>query len=495
MKTRRGKKTPKAKKSVKRAKPSKTSTRRYEGAAKTKRLSRWTTPSSSANDALASGISTLRNRARDLRRNNPYAAKAVQVITSNVVGHGIKTQFRRAQGGDVSELERQWRAWAGTTEIDFDGRNNIFGLQRLVMDAVVESGEVLIRRRVNSAKEFPLQFQVLESDFLDTNKTESTSSGGYIIQGIEFDSQGRRVAYHLYETHPGETTTGAAFSLKSNRVPVDEIFHVYRMDRPGQARGVTWLAPVIVRLRDLDDFEDAQLVRQKIAACFTAFVRDIGPDMTDADEDCDEVELGERLEPGIIEHLPNGKEIQFANPPEVQNYNQYVSANLRSIAAGVGVTYEALSGDYSQVNFSSARMGWLEFGRNLRTWRRGVMVDLFLDPVAKAFLGFASILGAGTEEVSAFHVAPSREHIDPAKEVPAAIESVRAGFSTLSDELMALGKDPEEHFEQFKKDLDTLDQLGLKLESDPRVKPGEGDGSTDSGGEENVSTQDQSSET
>lgn len=449
----------------------KSSTRKYEGASKSKRLSRWLTQSTSANAEVGTGIITLRDRARDLRRNNPYAAKGIQVITSNVVGHGIQTQFRN---GNADILETMWKEWAESKNIDFDGRNNIYGLQRLVMDAIAESGEVLIRKRFNAAMKFPLQYQVLESDFLDIQKSEAkTQDGNIIIQGIEFDPQGRRVAYHLYESHPGGYDQQFFFStLKTNRVPASEVLHVFRVDRPGQARGVSWLAPVIVRMKDLDDFEDAQLMRQKVAACFTVFVRDISADFTDQDEECDD-DLGDKVEPAMIEHLPPGKTVEFANPPAVQGYSDYTSTVLRGIAAGLGVTYESLTGDLSRTNFSSARMGWIEFSRNVQTWREHIMYAHFLDHAAKDFMETAAIMGVRTEGTTFVHVPPKREMIDPTKEVPATIEAIRAGLTTLSDEIMAQGKDPEEHLEQYQKDMAMLDELGLKLESDPRVGKGQ----------------------
>lgn len=452
--------------STKKDKPE-TKKRRYEGAGKSKRLSRWRAPATGPNDALIGGLTTLRNRARDLRRNNPYAAKAIQVISSNVVGVGIQTQFRGENLDAVKALEAEWKLWAESRAIDFDGRNDIYGIQRLIMEAVAESGEVLVRRRVNRRLPMPLQYQVLESDFLDTTKTEVATSGNYIIQGIEFDAQGRRIAYHLYESHPGETgDINSKFTLKSNRVPADQILHIFRQDRPGQARGITWLAPVIVRLKDLDDYEDAQLLRQKIAACFTAFVRDLSADITDEDEECDP--LSERVEPGLIEMLPPGKTVEFSKPPEVTGYNDYTSTVLRSIAAGIGLTYEALTGDLSRVNFSSARLGWLEFGRNLKVWREGVMISHCLTPFADDFLNYQSLMGRSIDGISYIHVAPNREMIDPTKEVPATVDAIKAGLMTLSDAIMATGQDPQAHLEQYKKDMDNLDVLGLKLTSDPR---------------------------
>jgi lambda family phage portal protein len=445
--------------------------RRYEGAAKTKRMKNWFTSSGSANTEIAQGLVTLRDRSRFLVRNNPFAARAVQAISTNVVGKGIQTQFRSANANEIiSPPEVLWKSWAQSKEFDFDNRHDIVGMQRIIMRSVAESGEVLIRKRYDKKLTFPIQYQILESDFLDHTKSNTnTADGNTIIQGIEFNKQGKRVAYWLYEAHPGgydEAFRGAA--LVSNRVPSDQIIPIYRQDRPGQVRGVPWASPIIVRLKDLDDYEDAQLVRQKIAACFTAFVQDIGSDFSD-EQPVEDQELSDKLEPGQIEFLPTGKTIQFASPPELANYDQFTKNVLRSIAAGYGLSYEVLTGDLSMVNFSSARLGWIEFQRNIDVWRKEIIIDSFLEEVVKDFKQIASIQGFDFSKYNAVHTPPKRELIDPTKELNAIETSIRNGLSTWSEELMAMGKDPQEHFAQYKKDQDLIDSLGLKLDSDARL--------------------------
>lgn len=459
--------------------------RRYEGASKGKRLSGWKTNSSDANTVVGASLVELRNRSRDLRRNNPYAAKAIQVIASNVVGTGIVTQFRDSgEREDADILESHWADWAETKAIDFEGRMNIYAMQGMVMEAVAESGECLLRRRINVALKYPIQYQILEPDFLDTTKTEAKlENGGFILQGIEFSSQGQRKAYWLFHTHPGGIDSGAfRGGMESHRVPVEEIQHIFRADRPGQARGVPWATPVMVRLKDFDDMEDAQLMRQKIAACFTAFVQDISHEFYPTDEDADlmggsdehgednDITYGERLVPGLIEELPRGKTVTFADPPAVNNYHEYSSTVLHAIAAGYGITYEALTGDYSQVNFSSGRMGFLEFHRNIKIWQERIIISQMLEPIVADFKMMLEIQGEIVSEVKHVHVAPPREMIDPTKEVPMMIEEIRSGLDTLTDKLLARGKDPKKHLEQYAKDLGILDELGIKLTSDPRVE-------------------------
>jgi len=449
--------------------------RKYEGASKSKRMRNWRTDSTSANSAIYGSLETLRNRSRDLKRNNPFAARGLQAIATNTVGKGIRTQFRdKNSDAPTNPAEELWKPWAESKVFDFDGRYDIFGFQRMIMQAVPESGEILIRKRFNRKLDFPLQYQILEADFLDTDKTQfQTTNGNTIIQGIEFDQDGKRVAYWIFEQHPGAFyEQNQLTSLVSKRVPASEIRHIFRQERPGQARGVPWLAPVMVRLKDLDDYEDAQLMRQKIAACFTAFVQDISADVFDSNEGdkATSPDLSERVEPGLIEFLPTGKTVTFSAPPEVANYDQFTKNVLRSVAAGLGLSYEVLTGDLSEVNFSSARLGWIEFMRNLEVWRKELVVDSFLASVVDDFIEVCKILGKDFSQMTPVHTPPRREMIDPTKEIAAAEASIKAGLSTWSEELMALGKDPEEHFAQYAKDKKMIDTYQLKLTSDASVE-------------------------
>ena len=436
--------------------------RKFEGASKAPRNSGWKTGSGDANAQIKGDLATLRERSRDLRRNNPYAHKIIEVITNNVVGKGILTDVKPAAVDDF------WKDWAYSTACDYDGRHDLKGLQRLIMDAVVESGEVIIRKRVTAGLKYPFQYQVLESDFIDSSYTKTAQNkDNYVVQGIEFDADGRRVGYHLYETHPGSFDR-IKNTFKSNYIPASEVIHIFRQERPGQVRGVPWMAPSMMRLKDLDDYEDAQLMKQKVAACFTAFVHDI-----DGSQDCDDTSTvdddGSKIQPAIIEHLPPGKTISFANPPSVENYREFTSSQLRAISAGVGISYESFSGDLSEVNFSSARMGWLEMGRNVDAWRESLILNLFMREVVSDFKKMMLLIGKQVPADAGFtHIPPRREMIDPSKEVDAMLKLVRAGFDSRDAMITSLGRDPDEVYSGIKAGNDKADELGLILDSDPR---------------------------
>ncbi len=179
-------------------------TRAYEGAKPGRRTEGWIAPGTGANAELGPALSRLRARSRDLVRNNPYAAKAVQALVSNMVGTGLMPRARTSDGGLTGEADRLWAQFAA--ECDADGLTDFAGLQALIVRALVESGEVLVRlrpRRLSDGLVVPLQLQVLEPDHLDAGRSEELPGGGYILQGVEFDPIGRRVAYWLFPRHPG----------------------------------------------------------------------------------------------------------------------------------------------------------------------------------------------------------------------------------------------------------------------------------------------------
>jgi lambda family phage portal protein len=433
---------------------------RYEGASVGRRYDGWNTVTSgSANAEVYAGIARLRDRSRDLVRNNWAAARAVSVIANNVVGAGI------IPSSTSPGIEAALIAWADTTLCDADGLLNLYGLQSAIMRTVVESGECLVlRERRTTSEGLPLLFQlrVLEGDYIDTLVDGPMPNGNRAIQGVEFDQRGRRVAYHLFESHPGDQLwTGLRSGTR--RVPASEVVHVYRPDRPGQVRGVPWLSPVILKLRDFDEYEDAQLLRQKIAACYTAFVRrpDVGVPV-------DAGALGERVEPGMIELLAPGEDVTFGQPPGVDGYADYSRITLREIASGIGLTYEALTGDLSQVNFSSARMGWLEFQRSIDHWREHILRPMFLDRVASWIVDSAELQGFGAATDVIRWTAPRREMINPVDEIKAAQDAIRAGLTSRAEEIRKLGRDPLDVYREIQEDNAEADRLGLVLDTDPR---------------------------
>jgi lambda family phage portal protein len=425
-----------------------------------------------ADPADATGAAARRERlayiSRDMIRNTPYAARIRDVITNNVVGDGIIPKIRapkamQRQGLDL--IERHF----DTPAIDAAGRLNLYGLQRLAMSTIVESGEVLIRlrrRQLSDGLPLPFQLQVLEPDHFDTTRTGELPNGNELREGIEFDRLGRRVAYHLWQEHPGKATgVIRAARVQSRRVPADQVLHVYRLDRAEQIRGVPWMAAVALNLQDLGDYMDAELMRQKIAACFAAFRTSM-----DGAVDEDGANLAGTLRPGAIMQLAPGEDIKFGTPPLTNGISEFPRMVLQSVAAGVGITYESLVGDLSNVNFSSARMGRTEMDRMVNSWQWTMMIPQMMQPIGRWFLD-AWVLQSGSPRVSDARVEwvpPHRILVDPTREVPALRDQVRAGFKSRQAVIRELGFDPERLIEEQIEDRESADAAELQFDSDPR---------------------------
>jgi lambda family phage portal protein len=440
-------------------------------AATTGRRSKSWFPDASDADAAGGRRSRLAFIARDMVRNTPFAARAQQVIANNTVGDGIIPKIVGLSDGMTRQAMELVESHLDTTAIDADGRANLYGIQRLAINAIVDAGEVLIRRRVRERGDglpLPFQIQILEADYIDTSWDGIAASGNLIKEGIEYDLIGRRVAYYLFENHPGSSSyRNFAPRLGSRRVPASEILHIYRQDRPGQMRGTSWFAPVALNLQDLGDHQDAHLIRQKIAACFAAFRTT--PDGIGS-LDTEENSIATSLQPGAIVELGQGEDIRFATPPGVDGFDEFSRVVLRSVAAGMGITYEALVGDLSGVNFSSGRMGRMEMDRNVSSWQWLMMIPQFMDPFANWFKE-AWALQTGNEMVlqsKITWVPPHRILVDPNKEIAAMKDKIRAGLASRQGIIRELGFDPEKLLAEQIQDAASADAAGLNFESDPR---------------------------
>ncbi|WP_273687083.1 phage portal protein [Ketogulonicigenium vulgare] len=425
---------------------------------------------------------------RDMVRNSPFAARAQAVIANNVVGDGIipkininaPKQMKKAKKVLQKRALRLIETSLDTTAIDWRGLQNLYGLQRQAINTIVEAGEVLIRRRDIALDEadgkLPLKIEVMEPDFLDTSRRLAGVDGNEVRDGIEYDANDRRVAYWLFSQHPGGEFRPGKFSVQSERVPADQILHVFRPDRPGQERGISWFTPVAEKLLNLDDYEDAQLMRQKIAACFAVF-RKLGTDGEASPE------LGETLTPGSIMDIGPDEEVTFGSPPVASGDDQFKNTVLRASAVGMGLSYEALTGDLSGVNFSSARIGRLEMDRNISSWQWLMMVPMLLQPMADWILeawaeldgeefeasGLSEMIYRNDGFVTITWVPPVRLLVDPAREFAALREAVRSGFQSRQGVVRQLGVDPERLLQEQLQDKQQADDLGLPFDSDPRA--------------------------
>lgn len=455
--------------------------RHFEGASVSRRTAGWRTPMSGPNDALRGGIDRLRARSRDLTRNNSWASKAIGVIESNTIGTGIVPKAIHKDPKIAKRAQDLWNAWAGTTKCDPAGKQNFYAMLGTACREVAEGGESLVRRRFRKPSDglpVPLQLQWLEAEHLDSTK-HGDFSGGERVQGVEFDLVGRLRGYHLFRRHPGEYGT---FSTESTLIDAADVAHVFRIDRHGQARGVPWGAPCIIRLRDFDEFEDAVLLRQKIANLFGVIITrpegmgGLGDSVGAPADSTDGSRSMTSMEPAMIKYAANGEQVSLLEPPDAGGYPDYSRVSLLSVAAGFQVTYESLTGDLSRTNFSAGRMGWLEMARAVSKWQWQVFVPQICDRVWEWFIEAAIDSGQLDEPVGVSWTPPYREMIDPVQETNAIKAAVRAGIMTRHEACLMYGRDPFEVLDTNAKDFESARAKGLLLDVDPAADLGRKNG-------------------
>jgi lambda family phage portal protein len=442
-------------------------TRGYDGAAQGRRTDGWRTPGCSADAEIAVAGSLL----RDLVRNNPHAAKAVSVLVNNIVGSGIMP--RAASGDDRLDkaADSLWEEWSAVC--DADGQLDIYGMQTLACRQMVEAGEVLLRRRPRRSSDglpVPLQIQLVEADLLDGGRNGDLADGGRIVQGIEFDPLGRRRAYWLYAQHPGDAVVTTRRRLDSIAVPAAEVSHIYEKQR-AQVRGVLWGTPVMRALRDLDDWTQAELVRKKTEACVVGIVlgademeQGIAPSVVDADG-----HRVEQFEPGLIAYARGGKDIRFNQPATTAGVGEWLRAQLHIVAAGFRMPYELLTGDLSQVNYSSIRAGLVEFRRMVEAVQWQLAIPMLCQPVWGWFTTQAWVAGRLPRPDIPVQWSPPRfEAVDPLKDAMADVLAMRSGTMTLAQAIARQGHNPEAVLTEIATMNARLDALGLVLDSDPR---------------------------
>lgn len=437
---------------------------RYDAAQPSRRTAAWRAPASSADAAgyELGARARLRHLARDMVRNRPYAARGVSVITGNVVGGGIayaSTPLDADAGGEtVARAERVLAEFFGSTAIDAGEQHTLASMQRLVQSAVVTDGEVLVRRRwrpgvYGTGLPLPFQVEVIEADLLDPWRTSYGENE--VIEGVEYGPTGRIEAYHLLREHPGSVLR-RAYRRDSVRISASEILHIARRDRPGQTRGVTWFAPVMMTLGELSDYQEAEIVKQKMAALLAGVIENELPEdpaaPTDPEAAAAAAGLG-ALEPGVLVDLPPGQKVNWTTPPRVDGYDPFTRRTLAAVAMGLGITYESLAGDLSNVNFSSARMGRIEMDRNIEEWQRLIMIGQFCTGVARWVAEAWPLRFQGERlPVRLDWTAPRRPPIDP-REVTATIAEVNAGLTSLERAQRSLGRDPETIQEERLRDI------------------------------------------
>jgi lambda family phage portal protein len=432
----------------------------WDAAGAGNRLANWNAQPAAVN-AWVDNPLLVRARSEGEYRNNPLARRIVDCLVNAAWGaSALNPQFREKQ------TQTAWQNW--TRDPDATGRLDWVGMGALILETVIKSGEVFVRFVLDEgAADVPLRVQVLGPEYLDTSRVDQRTTAGIRYSGLKPEG------YWLFRQNPAL----AGANLSSVFVPVVDCLHIYKPITPGAQRGVPWLAPVLLPLRELNEYLEAGLVKGKITALFAGFVRSV-----DGSNPLTATTSTPTLEPGSMCRLQPGEDIEFAEPPGLENaFDPFVKTQLRRIAAGMGIPYELLSTDISATTFASGRLSLLEFRRTMEMIQYGLLVPQFCEPVVQRWATLARALGIveGGAEVSRW-IGPTIAMLDPGAEVRADIQRVRAGFCSRSEIVAQSGWRVEDVDAELAADNRRADGLDLVLDSDARKTTLQGQGQQDS---------------
>ena len=451
--------------------------RGYDGASVGRRGDSFVARPTSANVEIGPALGRLRDRSRDMARNTADGRRVVDVRTAHAIGTGILAVPDNGSDRIDNRVKQEWADWCAVSDVE--GELDFNGQQVSAYGAMMEGGESLLRRvwrPLGGGPRVPLQLQVLEGDYIDTTRTLGTYEGVNTRLGIGLGDWNRRSGYWLHPYHPGEQAFQAT-SFVSKFVTSSEVIHLYRALRPGQLRGVPVFAPVLMNERDLADLLEAVLVKAKTEACFTAFVKTTGQTPNSLGKTLQEGvqaarRIIERLAPGMINYLNPGEEVSFGQPSSTAgSFEPIYLAGKQAVASGTGITYDQLTGDLRQANYSSLKAGERISRRLVEQEQEILLVPKLMRRVTGWWTDAALLAGVLPPRKDGYRwnfVMPAVEPIDPRKDLEADILAVRSGRMTPQDFIGSWGMDWRKALADRKAFFATADADGIVLDIDPR---------------------------
>ena len=457
-----------------------------------------------ANADTIHDLPALRSRSRDLARNAPIGGAALNTVVTNVIGTGLSMQsnpdakllgWSEEQAADwKTNVESEWQLWCCNTDCDASSTMNFYGLQGLAMRSMLESGDVgvltpVIKRRNNP---YSLAVQLIEADrILNQDFMADTDKK---IAGITLDDNGAPIKYDIANAHPGalnrnamKWTTIDTYGRNGRR----NFIHLFEKKRPGQVRGVPYLAPVIEHLKQLARYSEAELQAAVVSAALAIFVKmdaDAFESLFDGTSRNTYIKSATDWNgsvsmdmdgPGKAVNLLPGESVEVPDLGRPNaNYDPFFLSMLKQIGPVLEIPFEVLIKHFSS-SYSASRAALLDFWRFVRV-RRDFMATYFCDPIKE--LWFQEAVSSGRISAPGFFSDPrikqaymraswigdSPGSIDPEKEVNAAEKRISLGISTREKESVSYdGGDWEANHKQLAKENAARESDGLKQENKP----------------------------
>lgn len=431
----------------------------------------------SANVSVGSSATLIREQARALDQNHDIAKGVLNSLVNKIVGPtGIGVEFMpkdksgNLMPGFAAELNSTFERWSKRPEVTREF--NRARAERMMCRSWLRDGEMFLKllsgnvSKLSYPTDVKFSYEMLEADFVPFDLENKKKK---ILQGIEINAWGQRVAYHILKEHPGDR---GMYSMDTRRIVAEKMLHPRVCDRIHQLRGISIFASVITRLQDIKDYEESERVAARIAAAMAGYIRKGDPSMYVAGNTTDENRTI-KMAPGLIfDNLKAGEEIGTIshNRPNSQLGN-FRSDMLKAVAAGTGSQYSTISKNYDG-NYSSQRQELIEQQTNYLTLT-DEFIDQISEPTVRAFIPLALMtldVPIELDRKSVFDVeyqGPAMPWIDPVKEAAGYLQLVRGGFASKTRVIRSLGGSPMVVREQIKREREADNNDGLVFTSDP----------------------------
>lgn len=454
----------------------------------------WGISTTSEDAELQTSLRTARNRSRALIRDAAYAKRAKAIVQNNVIGSGINVQAKvknsRGQFSDRinDDIEAQWAHWSKKEHCHIGRALSFATFERLCVGQVFEAGEIFIRKHLGAmpGSRVPLSLEVIEPERIADEYSPSPGDPSNTVRlGVEVDRYGAAVAYFIRSLHPGDVSLMAISQDRVERVPADQMIHLRLIDRWPQTRAIPWMHAAARKLNDMDGLTEAEITAARASACYMGFVQPPADHQSSFDgEPQADGSVQEELEPAVIHKLNPGETFESFSPNRPNSQlDPFMRMMLREVAAGVGCSYESISRDYSQSNYSSSRLALLDdrdVWRVLQKW----FIESCREEIHRVWLQQAVLAGAiSAISIGEYAINPEKfeaacfrprgwSWVDPTKEVAAYKEAVRCGFTTVSDVIAQTGngRDFYEVIEEREQELAMMEEKHLVFDTDPSVQ-------------------------
>jgi lambda family phage portal protein len=443
----------------------------YKGARMDQWGGDWNVPQLSASQLLRMDLTTLVDRSRDLVMNNTTAARVPTLFAENVTGkdgiiYQAAVKFANGNYNDRANtaLEDSWEQWAcDPAMVSADRRTTWHEVQMLLDQVEATDGETFLRLLPGFDNRFGFAVQVLDTDQIDRRYNVDPKPGqNAIVMGVEVDVWGAPVAYHVWPNHPSEVARRGA----RMRIPASEIIHSFLAHRPGQVRGVPWLAPAVVELVHLGEYAESEVMAARVSAAKMGFIENDGDPIGDPNNPKQNPRWD--ASPGTIEQLSAGQKFKEWNPLHPNgNFDTFEKAIVRRVATSLRLSYMSMSGDLSQTSYASGRLGFLAErmvyqmlqARRIRGIVRPVHAAWLTQALLRGLVDYPSfdpvLMGAANWHPRSF------PGIDVEKETNAADHQVSMGVDTLTRLAAEMGRDIEDIAKERAREIAIFKKYGV----------------------------------